>query len=56
MNRALVSIGAALALIGGIVLLAVLFGSPAIGESHAIDQATPNGQLPDDHELGRIAG
>ena len=41
MNRALVSIGVALALIGAIVLLAVLTGSPAIGESHALDQAQP---------------
>jgi len=41
MNRALVSIGAALALIGVIVLLAVLTGSPAVGESHGIDSGRP---------------
>jgi hypothetical protein len=41
MNRALVSIGAAMALIGAIVLLAVLTGSPAVGESHAVDAARP---------------
>lgn len=41
MNRTLVSIGAAMAMIGAIVLLAVLYGSPAVGETHAVDQAAP---------------
>ena len=41
MNRALVSIGAALAMIGAIVLLAVLYGSPAVGATHDLPREAP---------------
>ena len=41
MNRTLVGIGVVLAGLGAILLVVVLIGSPAVGESHAVDQAAP---------------